>query len=383
MILFPDRRTYQLADTAAYLFRLTVPNTNMGDGHLNFILYPSPTNYRGNPAPIIDYTMVTYANGLVYRYSADGIDNATNQPGEPFNHTVWYSWEPPLPNSGLAQVSVTSSLVSYQVTLDGNGIAANPISCGPADSLLIAVGGSIDTFAVGIDFRTPPGNDELSNAIPVPLGQDFLFYTKYGTMSTNVFGTNTVQGAADLWCIYDPHNESNVSFYISPITNGPSITLQVIQDNQVLGQETVDLINDPPLNITFTNSGHGGPAHHRGPAQHGPQPDHPEPGPQRQLCQRRGHQPGAIVPDCGRGGRDDDAHGIHLSHCVEQRQCDAASPANPFPASSRAIPVIWRGSRCGGRSPRPSRVFSALKPARPPTSRHRGNPEQHPSTQHL
>ena len=245
----PDRRTYQLADTAAYLFRLTVPNTNMGDGHLNFILYPSPTNYQGNPAPIIDYTMETYANGLVYLYSADGIDNATNQPGEPFNHTVWYSWEPPLPNSGLAQVSVSSSNVNYQVNLDGTGIAANPIPCGPADSLLIAVGGSIDTFAVGIDFRKPPSNNALSNAIPVPLGQDYLFYTKYGVMSSN-----DVPGAADLWCRYDPHSETNVSFYVTPASNGLPVTLQVIQDNQVVGQQTFALINEPPLNITFLST---------------------------------------------------------------------------------------------------------------------------------
>jgi hypothetical protein len=248
-----DRRTYQLNDVAAYLFKLTEPDANVGDGQLNFMLEASPTNYENNPTPITSYTMVPYANGPVYSYSLAGIDNATNQAGAPFNHAVWYSWEPPLPNSGLAQVSLTSSLVSYQVTLDGNGLATNPIPCAPADNLLIAVGGSIDTYILGIDFRSLPSNDELANAIPVPLGQDFLFYTKYGTMSTNVFGTNTVQGAADLWCIYDPHNESNASFYISPITNGPSITLQVIQDNQVLGQETVDLMNDPPLNITFTN----------------------------------------------------------------------------------------------------------------------------------
>ena len=175
--------------------------------------------------------METYANGLVYLYSADGIDNATNQPGEPFNHTVWYSWEPPLPNSGLAQVSVSSSNVNYQVNLDGTGIAANPIPCGPADSLLIAVGGSIDTFAVGIDFRKPPSNNALSNAIPVPLGQDYLFYTKYGVMNSN-----DLPGAADLWCRYDPHNETNVSFYVTPASNGLPVTLQVIQDNQVVGQ---------------------------------------------------------------------------------------------------------------------------------------------------
>lgn len=259
MDMMADRRTYQLNDVSNYLFKLTEPNANEGDGHLNFTLSPNPTNYQGNPTPIVAYTMETYADGLVYDYSIDGTDNATNQPGDPFNHTVWYSWIPPLPDSGLAAVSVTSPNVNYQVTLDGNNQVTNPIACTPTDNLLVAVGGNIDTYTLGIDFREPPSNDELANAIPATLGQNYLFYTTYGTMSTNVFGASAVEGAADLWCTYDPASEengsqTNVSFYISLVTNGPQITIQVIQDNQVIGQASSSLLNNPPLNITLSNT---------------------------------------------------------------------------------------------------------------------------------
>ena len=63
--------------------------------------------------------------------------------------------------------------------------------------------------------------------------------------------SNDVPGAADLWCRYDPHSETNVSFYVTPASNGLPVALQVIQDNQVVGQQTFALINEPPLNITF------------------------------------------------------------------------------------------------------------------------------------
>ena len=249
-----SRCTYNVLPNIPNLFKLTVPNADEGDGHVQFILYAGSTNdSQQSPTPITSYSTEQYADGLVYEYTITDMDNGTNQTGAPFNHCAWYDWS--APESGYASVSLNSTNVAYQISETGKGMLTNPVFCNLNDNLTLAVGGNIDRYTLDIDFRAPPSNDEMANAIPVPVGQDMLFYSTYGTMSTvGVPPNGVISGAADLWCTYDPTLEMQAAFYVAPATNGQAITLQVIQENTVIGQQTFNLMSQPPLNISFTDT---------------------------------------------------------------------------------------------------------------------------------
>ena len=240
-----NQQVFHLNTLNTYLFRMAVADQYVGIDHLLFEYDADPANDTAQTAmPLSQYVGDTYANGTVYRYSLVGIDNGTTQPGEPFAHSVWYSWQAPA--AGYATFNVSSTMVNYKLYENNQAIIA-PVTCNTGDTVLMAVGGDIDSYSLTGDFRNTPSNDEPTNAIALVTGQDFRFYTKYATMT----GTNT-DGAADLWCTYDPiANQPAAAFYITPATNGLPVTMIISQAGVVVANRTFTNVNEQPLNITF------------------------------------------------------------------------------------------------------------------------------------
>jgi len=242
-----NSQSYRLDGKTGYLIKITEPDVHVGDGDITCLLYPNATNDTKDVAtPILVYSRKDYANGTVYTYQADGINNGQTQAGEPYANCVWYQWQAPA--NGYARVQLSSSVANYSLfTLNGMGVSS-PVQCLANDNLLLAVGGPVDTYAITVDCRPKPSNDDPANPLPVTLGTDYAMYTTYGSIRTN-----SPDGAADLWCIYNPIDQMNASFYVAPAVNGKAVILQVYQGGQVLGQKTFTLRNEPALDISFTN----------------------------------------------------------------------------------------------------------------------------------
>ena len=246
--------TFNVSAGVPYPLWFGVPDAQIGEGQLSFELWGNPTNDDfDHVIDITDFTTTTYSNGEVRRYTLNGHNNGTTNPGEPLPHSVWYRWTAPA--AGHLNTSISSSVASL-VTGTGTSIGdfvptLMPTTVTPGQVFNLAVGGNYDQYQIACDFRPTPSNDEPTSPIPIVLGEKYTLYTRYANLSPA-----DVSGACDLWFTYDPTQFAGpIEFRLNPDANGKPVTLQLVQNGQPLASHTFNNRNEDPFTVNIPANG--------------------------------------------------------------------------------------------------------------------------------
>lgn len=246
--------TFDVEGGNPYLLWFAVPDAQIGEGQLSFELWPDPTNDELEYAiDITDFTTTTYSNGEVRKYTLNGHNNGTTNPGEPLAHAVWYRWIAPA--AGHLNASISSSVASL---VTGTGTSASnfvpvlmPTTVMPGQVFNLAVGGNYDQYQITCDFRPTPSNDEPTSPIPIVLGEKYTLYTRYANLSPA-----DVPGASDVWFTYDPTQFAGpIEFRLNPDANDKPVTLQLTQNGQPLASHTFNNRNEDPFTVEIPTNG--------------------------------------------------------------------------------------------------------------------------------
>ncbi len=251
----PGLVTWNVSSNASYDLWFGALDSQVGEGVLSFEMWPSPTNdIFSSPIDITSHTNIPYSNGTVIKYSLDGHNNGATQTDEPVQNAVWYRWTSP--GCGHLDAEISSAVPTFLIGQIGSTVSSfatipNPSVVTNGEVVTMAVGGNYDTYTLSCDFRTTPSNDEVTNALPIILGNLYTCYTRYANLNPD-----DGAGASDIWFTYDPTQFAGpVEIRVNPDRNGRPVTLCLTQGGQAIGSHTFNSRGEDPYTLDIQTNG--------------------------------------------------------------------------------------------------------------------------------